>query len=96
MISHIAAYTPNVVAEGPELGQGDTEEKPRPDPRASKIKPTAAIANAPATIAGQDTAEIALSAAFVWVKTPRPSPTGLLGLCIVILPALNATATAEE
>src|ERR1700760_796132 len=83
MISHTAAYTPNVVAEGPELGQGDTEESPMPDPRASKIKPTATIENAPAIIAGQDTADTALSAAFVGGGATRLSPTGMLVVCIV-------------
>jgi hypothetical protein len=71
MMTQTAANAPNVVAEGPELGQGDTEESPRPDPKASKIRPTATIANAPAIIAAQDTAETALSAAFVRSMTTR-------------------------
>jgi hypothetical protein len=83
MISHTAAYTPKVVAEGPELGHGETEESPRPDPRASKIRATAAIATAPAIIAGQDTADTALSAAFVAGRVTRPSRTGVLVVCIV-------------
>jgi hypothetical protein len=83
MISHTAAYTPNVVAEGPELGHGETEESPRPDPRASKIRAIAAIAAAPAIIAGQDTADTALSAAFVAGRVTRLSRTGVLVVCIV-------------
>jgi hypothetical protein len=78
MMSQTAANTPNVVAEGPELGQGDTEESPRPDPRASKIRATAAMATAPAIIAAQDTAERALSGAFVAGMVTRASVTGVL------------------
>jgi hypothetical protein len=72
-----------VVAEWPESGHGETEESPRPDPRASKIRPTATIENAPAIIAGQDTADTALSAAFVGGRATRLSPTGMLVVCIV-------------
>jgi len=46
-INQIAAQTPNVVADAPELYHGDTEAKPRPDPRASNISAVAAIAKAP-------------------------------------------------
>jgi hypothetical protein len=71
-----------VVAEGPEFGHGETEESPRPDPRASKIRPTAAMEKAPAIIAGQETAETALSATFVGGRVTGLSPTGMLVVCI--------------
>jgi hypothetical protein len=94
MISHTAAYTPNVVTEGPELDHGETEESPRPDPRASKIRATAAIATAPAIIAGQDTADTALSAAFVAGEGHAAITDRSAGSLHRQL-ALNATATAE-
>src|SRR4029077_13472545 len=78
MSNHTAAKTPKVVADGPELYHGDTEAKPRPDPRASNISATAAVANAPAMIAGHDTAEIALSTIFF-----RPATTDSLKVCII-------------
>jgi hypothetical protein len=83
MISHTAANTPNVIAEGPEFGHGDTDESPRPEPRASKIRPTATIAKAPAIIAAQDTADTALSVDLVCGRFTRLSVTGVLVVCIV-------------
>jgi uncharacterized protein (DUF2252 family) len=44
-----------------ELGQGDTDARPKPDPSASRISDSAAAANAPPMIAGQATAEVAAS-----------------------------------
>ena len=83
MISHTAASTPNVVADGLELYHGETDAKPRPDPRASKISATAAIAKAPAMIAGHDTAEIALSRVPLCSVTTRPSRTEALELSMI-------------
>ena len=91
MSNHTAAKTPKVVADGPELYHGDTEAKPRPDPRAANISATAAIAKAPAIIAGHDTAEIALSPTFF-----RPAIRGSLKVCIIASTDLvNAIAAAE-
>jgi hypothetical protein len=90
-INQIAAQTPNVVADGPELYHGDTEAKPRPDPRASNISAAAAIAKAPAMIAGHDTAETALSTIFF-----RPATTVSLTVCIVVSTDwVSAIAAAE-
>src|SRR5690348_10479827 len=57
MMSHIPAAMPKPAAERPLPDQGDTEARPRPDPRASRISETAAAVTAPAMIAAQDTAE---------------------------------------
>jgi hypothetical protein len=59
-----------VVAEAPEFGQGDTDARPKPDPRASRIRDVAAIAKAPASIGGQAIPEI--DASTVWPASPLP------------------------
>lgn len=46
-MSQIAAITVKVVTEAPVLGQGDTDARPKPDPRARMISDNAAAANAP-------------------------------------------------
>jgi hypothetical protein len=64
MISHIAIIKVKAVAEAPELGQGDTEARPKPDPRARRIRDVAAAAKAPASIGGQAIPEV--EASTVW------------------------------
>jgi len=70
MVSHIAIITVKVVAETPKLGQGDTEDRPKPDPRARRIRDVAAIAKAPASIGGQAIPEV--EASTVWPASPLP------------------------
>jgi hypothetical protein len=54
-----------VVADTPLFGQADTEARPNPDPSAASTTEAAAAANAPAKIAGHDTADTADS----WVPS---------------------------
>src|SRR5271168_3778633 len=84
----MAVITVKVVTEAPELGQGDTEAKPKPDPRASRISDNAAAAKAPPIIAAQEIAEVDDSN--VWPTSPasRVSARPLKGaLTIPTLPS---------
>src|SRR5271163_3316080 len=54
----MAVITVKVVTEAPEFGQGDTEARPKPDPRASRFSDNAAAAKAPPMIAAQEIAEV--------------------------------------
>jgi hypothetical protein len=47
----------NVTAEAPEVGQGEMEANPRPEPSASRTTVTDAAVKAPPIMAAQDTAE---------------------------------------
>jgi hypothetical protein len=47
----------SVVADMPEFGQGDTDEKPMPAPNASSTKVKAAAVTPPAITAAQETAD---------------------------------------
>jgi hypothetical protein len=58
MMSQIAVIAVKVVTEAPEFGQGDTEARPKPDPRAGRISSNAAVVKAPPMIAAQEIAEI--------------------------------------
>jgi hypothetical protein len=69
-MSQIAVIAVKVVSEAPELGQGDTEARPKPDPRASRISDNAAVAKAPPMIAAQEIAEVDDSK--VWFASPTP------------------------
>jgi hypothetical protein len=69
-MSHIAIIMVKVVAEAPEFGQGDTDARPKPDPRASKIKEVATVAKAPAIIGGQAIPDV--DASTVWPASPLP------------------------
>jgi hypothetical protein len=64
MISQIAAKTVKVVAEGLAVN-GETEARPRPEPKARSMIVAAVAMKAPAKIAGQDTAESGASGAAV-------------------------------
>jgi hypothetical protein len=55
----MAVITVNVVADTPLFGQADTEARPNPDPSAASTREAAAATNAPAKIAGHDTADTA-------------------------------------
>jgi len=70
MISQIAVIAVKVVTEAPEFGQGDTEARPKADPRVSRISDNAAVAKAPPIIAAQEIAEIGDSR--VWAGSPPP------------------------
>jgi hypothetical protein len=70
MMSHIAIIKVKVVAEAPELGQGDTEARPKPAPRARRIRDVAAAAKAPPRIGGQAIPEV--EASTVWPASPLP------------------------
>jgi len=52
-------------ADAPALVQGETEERPIPVPRAKRIRDSAAVTNAPAITAAQDTPEVYASF-FTW------------------------------
>src|SRR5437588_11019410 len=51
-----------VVADTPELGQGDTAENPMPAPKATNTRVSAAAVTPPAITAAQETAEGSLVA----------------------------------
>jgi hypothetical protein len=70
MISHTAIIRVKVVAETPELGHGDTEDRPKPDPIARRIRDVAAIAKAPPRIGGQAIPEV--DASTVCPASPAP------------------------
>jgi hypothetical protein len=53
----MAASTARLLAEAPLAGHGDAETSPKPEPSASNTTEAAAATNAPAMMAGQDTAE---------------------------------------
>ena len=55
-VTHKMVDTPKVVALTPSCTHGDTEDKPKPVPRISKIRDSAAAAAAPAKIAAHETA----------------------------------------
>jgi len=76
------ALTPNVIAETPELAQGDTAVRPRPEPRISIIKLVAALAIAPAIIADQVTAEAAES---LTPAAPAARPTGMSTISLFLV-----------
>ena len=69
-MSQIAVIAVKVVTEAPEFGQGDTEARPKPDPRANRITDNEAVAKAPPMIAAQEIAEIDDSQ--VWPASPAP------------------------
>ncbi|MFC3109444.1 hypothetical protein ACFQAT_27795 [Undibacterium arcticum] len=50
-----------VAALAPLFAQGDTAERPRPNPRTTNIKESAAAAAAPAKIAAQETPDAGIS-----------------------------------
>src|ERR1700722_13031478 len=54
-MSQMIAARPTPEADKPAFVQGDTEDKPIPVPRASRIKDSEAVTNAPAMTAGHDT-----------------------------------------
>jgi hypothetical protein len=86
------AFAPD---EGPELDQGDTEAKPRPAPRASRIRLIAAIANAPPIIAAHEMADTGLSAG-TGRGTRRPSLLRVTDeLSMWLSNRLSATAAAK-
>src|SRR5271169_3606241 len=64
----MAVISVKVVTEAPELGQGDTEARPKPDPRATRINDNAAAAKAPPMIAAQEIA--AVDDSKVWPASP--------------------------
>src|SRR4030095_2862361 len=51
------------VSDPPARGQGEIADRPIPAPRAIRVKPIAAVTNAPAITAGHDTPEARLSSA---------------------------------
>jgi hypothetical protein len=57
MMSQMAASSVNVVADGFDADQGETEERPMPVPRATKSNVIAMAATPPAMTAAHDTAD---------------------------------------
>jgi hypothetical protein len=77
--------TPNVVAETPELGHGDTDARPNPEPKATSISPIEAIAKAPPIIAPQETADTAVSAGVVSVERRSPlASMAVVAMCFSV------------
>jgi|SRR5713101_101037 len=88
MMSHTAVNIVKVAAEAPELDQGDTEARPKPDPSARRIKEDAAAAKAPPTIAGHEIAGVDDSKVRSASPAPRVSTRLFTGaLTIVITPS---------
>ena len=56
-MSHTAARRVKVVADGLSAVHGETDERPIPDPRATRSKVRATAAKAPPMIAAQETAD---------------------------------------
>jgi hypothetical protein len=96
MMSQIAVIAVKVVTEAPEFGQGDTEAKPKPDPRASKISDNAAVAKAPPMIAAQEIAEIDDSKVWPASLTPRVSAARPLKGTPAILAVPSISARTER
>ncbi len=55
-VNHTMVLTPSVAAVTPALAHGETDDKPRPTPRMSRISESAAAAAAPAAMAPHETA----------------------------------------
>src|ERR1017187_1930475 len=71
-ISHTMADVPTVEADAPTFDHSDTEEKPNPVPSASRISDNAAVTNAPAITAAQDTPDECDSFPLeVWLRPVR-------------------------
>jgi hypothetical protein len=54
-ISQTIAAAPNVDADAPALEKGETEDRPNPVPKARRIRDRAAVTEAPAITADQET-----------------------------------------
>jgi hypothetical protein len=84
MISQIAVIAVKVVTEAPEFGQGDTDARPKPDPRASRISDNAAVAKAPPMIAAHEIAEVRDSKVLPASPAPRVSARPLTGALTIL------------
>ena len=89
----MAVIIPNVVAETPELGQGDTVASPSPDPRAASSNPIEAMTNAPPIMAPHETADAFPSAPVSRTRPPRGSAAVLV---TAIFSASARTAQGAE
>src|ERR1700722_49936 len=74
-----------LVTDTPLPGQGETDERPRPDPSASNRIVTAAMTNAPPRMAPQETADSLASPATI-------SGALLSGIVVVCMPILRLKA----
>jgi hypothetical protein len=61
MINQMAVMIVNVVTDAPELGHGDTDERPNPDPSATRTSVSEIAATAPPRTAAHATPELAAS-----------------------------------
>jgi hypothetical protein len=95
MMSQIAVIAVKVVTEAPEFGQGDTEAKPKPDPRASRIRDNAAVANAPPIIAAQEIAAVADSKMWPASRAPRVSVRPLTEALTIATLSLMSSVSAR-
>src|SRR3954468_11576566 len=73
-MSQMPVAMPNVVADAPASRQGETAARPRPEPSAISTSDTAAATNAPAMIAGHETAELADSTRSLATPEPKSGP----------------------
>ncbi|MNI74797.1 hypothetical protein D3C73_1309050 [compost metagenome] len=76
-VSHATLVQPKVSLETPSNDHGDTEDRPRPTPRMSRMRDSAAAATAPAKMAPHDTALSLLGGTMGVVTTVATSgPSG--------------------
>src|ERR1700693_3592359 len=76
MISQTMPALPMVDAEAPVFDHGETEDKPIPVPKASRMSHNAAVTNAPAITAAQDTPDAWAS----FLAKLSANPDGLLSM----------------
>ena len=96
-MSQIAIIAVKVVSEAPELGQGDTEARPKADPRVSRISDNAAVAKAPPIIAAQEIAEIGDSRVWAGSRVSAARPlTGALTILAVSRESFSAKTERVE
>jgi hypothetical protein len=82
MMSHTAARTVNVVADGLDEVHGETDESPMPLPRATRSNVIATAATPPAMTAAHDTAD--------WKPEP-PSATFIAGTAVSAASAIGVS-----
>src|SRR5262245_60628890 len=94
-MSQIAVITVNVVADAPSPRQGDTDASPSPDPSAIRMRDTEAATNAPARMAGHETAELKASTDEACSLTPGACAAKRVFM-VAVLAALSYASTWRE
>src|ERR1700676_2726070 len=78
-VSQTALAMPMVFADAPASSHGDSEDRPRPLPSASRLSDNAAATNAPPRTAPQETADAADSLATFKPYAGRPTTAAWTG-----------------